>query len=201
MRIIINLKIFIILIIFVITRQIKIYTLLMLFAFIHEMGHLFTGLLMGLKMDNIRIAPFGFSIAFKPEAEDKKLPIKRLLIALAGPITNVIIAIITYIYFKFNINANTVFIENVIYANILLFIFNMLPIYPLDGGRVIKEIINMTIGTKESFKYMQTISYATTIVLTMMASIGVLIFKNIAIPIAIIYLWIIVIKENSFIRN
>ena len=72
----------------------------------------------------------------------------------------------------------------------------MLPIYPLDGGRVIKEILNINFGEKNSYKYIKNISYTTVIILKMISSIAVLIYKNIAIPIIIAYLWIIVIKEN-----
>ena len=196
MYIIINLKIFIFLIIFLITRQIKIYGLLMLFAFIHEIGHLLSGLFLGLKVHNIKIAPFGFSIAFLPTEKNRKTSIKKLIIALAGPITNLIVICIVYIFCSIIKKSNLAFSTDIIYANLLLFLFNMLPIYPLDGGRVIKEILNINFGEKNSYKYIKNISYTTVIILTMISSIAVLIYKNIAIPIIISYLWIIVIKEN-----
>ena len=197
MSIIINLKIFIFIAIFLITRQIKIYALLMLFGFIHEMGHLVTGIFLGLKVDNIKIAPYGFSITFEKQEQTKKLCFKKSIIALAGPLTNLLIIGIIYLYSNIkNINGGN--LENVIYANILLFIFNMLPIYPLDGGRIIKEIIRIYIGEKESDLYIQKISYATIILLTMLTSVVILIYKNIALLIVIVYLWVIVIKENKY---
>ena len=65
MRFRIDLKIFIFLIIFYFTKQIEIYAMIMLFALIHELGHLLAGILMGMKPEKIELMPFGVSISFK----------------------------------------------------------------------------------------------------------------------------------------
>ena len=62
MRFRIDLKIFIFLIIFYFTKQIEIYAMIMLFALIHELGHLLAGLLMGIKPEKIELMPFIVSI-------------------------------------------------------------------------------------------------------------------------------------------
>ena len=67
MTIKIDLKIFLFLAIFIITRQIEIYALLMIFALIHELGHFFMGLFLGFKPETLSIIPTGFSISFKAE--------------------------------------------------------------------------------------------------------------------------------------
>ncbi len=59
MKVKINLQIFAFAIIFYLTKQIRIYTILMLFAFIHELGHLIAGIILGLKVKNNNIMPFG----------------------------------------------------------------------------------------------------------------------------------------------
>ena len=91
MRFRIDLKIFIFLIIFYFTRQIEIYSILMLFALIHELGHLLAGLLVGMQPEKLELMPFGVAISFKikPEEYNKKikkgnqLEIKKILVALA----------------------------------------------------------------------------------------------------------------------
>ena len=60
----IDLKIFIFLIILYFTRQIEIYWLIMLFAFLHEFGHLMAGIILKMKVKKISIMPTGFSIEF-----------------------------------------------------------------------------------------------------------------------------------------
>ena len=64
MQIKVDLKILIFILIFYLTNQIKIYTLLMIFACIHEFGHLLTGLLLGFSPSIFEIKPRGFSISF-----------------------------------------------------------------------------------------------------------------------------------------
>lgn len=57
MRFRIDLKIFIFIILFYFTKQIEIYALIMLFAIIHELAHLLTGILLGFKPDKLELIP------------------------------------------------------------------------------------------------------------------------------------------------
>lgn len=201
MRIRINLKIFLFVLIFILTKQIKIYGILMLFAFIHELGHMIVGILLGFKPEKLEIMPYGVSVGFNVKCEDynkkiKKgnmLAIKKLIIALAGPLTNFII---TIIFLMININFFGIERELVIYSNILIGIFNLIPIYPLDGGRAIKNILHITVGLQNSYEYTNQISKITICLLTGVCSIVILYIKNIAILLILAYLWYLVIVEN-----
>ncbi len=84
----------------------------------------------------------------------------------------------------------------IIYVNLLIVLFNLLPIYPLDGGRILKGILHIFLGKEKSSKCIYNISIVAVIILTAIASIGILYFKNIAIFIIIVYLWYIVIRES-----
>ena len=64
MQIKVDLKILIFALIFFLTNQIKLYILLMIFAFIHEMAHLITGVCLGFKASVLEVKPIGFSISF-----------------------------------------------------------------------------------------------------------------------------------------
>ena len=77
MRFRIDLKIFILVILFFITNQIKIYAMIMLFAMIHEFGHLLAGILLGMKPAKIEIRPFGVSIDFDIKGKDYNVKIKK----------------------------------------------------------------------------------------------------------------------------
>ena len=206
MKIRVNLQIFIFIIIFIFTKQIKIYSILMLFAIIHELGHMLVGILLGFKISSIELMPFGVSIVFDVNYKNynKKIKngnlinLKKLLIALAGPITNLIFVIIFIIS---DLNLFNIENEIIVYANILICLFNLIPIYPLDGGRIIKNVLHIVFGIKKSYQYTNLISNIMIIVLTMTASILILFVKNIAILFIIIYLWILVIKQNRIYEN
>jgi len=198
----IDLKIFIFFILFYLTKQIKLYATIMVLCIIHELGHVLMGIVLGLKIEKIEIMPMGLSVSFKLNIEDfnKKiqkgsvLQLKKIAIAMAGPLTNLIMLLIVL---NTNINLKIVSNEILAYANILIMLFNLLPIYPLDGGRIFKELIQIFEGSIKAKIYIRKISKAVVILLTMLASIGILYLKNIAIFFIIIYLWIIVIKENK----
>ena len=202
MRIRLHLKIFLFIAIFMATRQIEIYGLLMLFAFFHEIGHMITGIILGFKPVGLEIMPFGLSIGFEEnvEKQSKKIrktsisTLKKLIITLNGPLTNIFFVLI----FSFiPINLFGIQREIIIYANILIGIFNLLPIYPLDGGRIIKYILKILYGNEKINYYVINISYYTVILLTAISSITILVYKNIAILIILFYLWYIVFIERK----
>lgn len=206
MKIRLHLKIFIFVTIFILTRQIKIYGIIMLFSIFHELGHMLAGIILGFKPNTIEIMPFGLSISFnsKQENYNKKikngtlLTLKKMIIAISGPFTNLVFILI------FSILPISIFgmeRELIIYANIIIGMFNLLPIYPLDGGRIVKSILNIVYGRKEAYEYTNLISNITISILTAISSILILYFKNIAILLILGYLWALVIKENKKHKN
>ena len=203
----IDLKIFILVILFFITNQIKIYAMIMLFAIIHEFGHLISGILLGMRPTKIEVKPFGVSIDFNITRKDYNikirkgnlLEVKKIFVALAGPITNILIIMILILFNIFNINYYDKMI--MIFSNVTLIIFNIFPIYPLDGGRILKSLIYIFKGKQTAEKYIYRISYTTLIMITIISSIAILYLKNIAIFLIVIFLWGLQMKEHMIYKN
>lgn len=204
MRFRIDLKIFLFIILFCISKQIEIYVIMIIFAFLHEIGHLIAGIILGLKPEKIEIIPVGLTVSFKVDIEgiNKKkkngnmFVIKEIIVAIAGPIVNLLIFIIT------SLNAEKTYLNNLImYSNLLIFIFNLIPIYPLDGGRILKGILHILFGKKVANKICYDASIIISIIFTAVCSIAILYYKNIAILLINIYLWIIVLREIKVYTN
>ena len=147
----------------------------------------------------MELMPTGLAIAFKTDAnyfnikigKGNLFTIKKLFVAIAGPLTNLLmIIIVSFINIEYN------FKLMIIYANWLMIFFNLLPIYPLDGGRIIESILHLNFGLEKSRDIMNDVSIIVMIILTAVGSIAILYYKNIAIFFIIMYLWIIVINES-----
>lgn len=182
MRIRIDLKIFIFLIIFYFTNQIRMYLIIMLFSILHEMGHIMAGLILKMKLEKIELMPFGLSVSF---SKGFTTNIKEIFVALAGPIMSLALAIIGSEF------------EVIVYSNILICLFNLIPLYPLDGGRIIKGILHIILGSEKSENITNKISNVTIIILTVISSIAVYYYKNIAIFLICIFLWSLALKEKN----
>lgn len=201
MSIKIDLRIFLFGILFFLTRQIEIYATIMFFAFLHEVGHLCAGLALGFRAKTMEMTPFGFQITFNTCIEDynkkvkqgNELCMKRIAIDLAGPVINLFLILICF-WWKTELIIPK---ETIIYSNLLLAIFNLLPIYPLDGGRILKEIVHIFKGRKVAYQKSNYISFITVIILTIVASILILYIHNIAFLIILAYLWYLVIKGQK----
>lgn len=196
----IDLKILIFLLIFYLTNQLDVYIIIMIFCLMHELGHLIVGIFLKFKPTEMEIMPLGFFITLKQNTEDynKKIlksniiEVKKIFVLLAGPIVNLIM-----IYIFLNKDIMLINRDVGVYSNLIIFLFNLIPIYPLDGARILNSIIKLLCGNKKANKYIYQISNFSVILLTMISSIAIFYLKNISILFILIYLWYLTYSENK----
>ncbi len=118
-----------------ITGKFKGFLIFNLIIIIHELGHILTAIILKWKIEKIVILPFGAITIFN---EKINRPVKEeFLIAIFGPIFQIVLSIC--------INSETI----LNYSNALL-LFNLLPIWPLDGAKILNLILNKFLSFKKS---------------------------------------------------
>lgn len=129
----------------------KEFSLFTLIIFIHELGHSLIAYLLKWQIDKIIILPVGGLTKFK-ESLNKPI-IEEFLIAIGGPLFQTIF----YIIFKNKLD--------LFYFHYLILIFNLIPIYPLDGSKILNLFLNKITSFKTSYLLTLYISYFFIIVL------------------------------------
>jgi len=104
---------------------------------LHECGHCIAAQYYKVPVKDITLLPFGGAARMQIPWE----AIPELVVALAGPFVNVLL--IGPLYFAAQYHS---FFETMFLYNIILIVFNMIPAFPMDGGRVMRSILNLIWG-------------------------------------------------------
>jgi Zn-dependent protease len=117
---------------------------------LHEFGHIAMARRFGIRTPQVILSPIG-GIASMERMPEK--PAQELIVALAGPLVNVVIALLLMALFGLGLTGITALdfdtatlAERLLVVNIMLVLFNMVPAFPMDGGRVLRAVLAMNLG-------------------------------------------------------
>ena len=145
----------IIVLIFILIGYFKFISYFMLLIIVHELGHILVSTLFKWNIDKIIVLPFGGLTKFN-ELINRPI-IEEFLVAISGIVFQEIFFILIKDYINY---------EHFYLINYFVIIFNLIPIYPLDGSKILNVIFNIITSYKNSILLTCIVSYIFIIVLS-----------------------------------
>src|SRR5262249_17961518 len=137
--------------------------LLFLCVLAHEFGHIFTARAFGIPTPDVTLLPIGGVARLERIPEE---PGQEFLVAIAGPAVNVVIAIALIVfagadlgsrYLTTGESAAVPMVDRLASVNLFLALFNMIPAFPMDGGRVLRALLAIKLGHTRATQVAATI--------------------------------------------
>lgn len=139
---------------------------LFILVIIHELGHVTAAWSYGWQIHSIELLPFGG--VTKMDGWDFSSVKEEVVVALAGPFHHIWMILISYIFYQLGI-WNQTWTEYFIQGNLILAGFNLLPIYPLDGGRVFQAVTSCWFPYRRSILFTYCLSLCFSFLLLIIA--------------------------------
>ena len=177
-------------------------TLLILAVFttvvLHELGHALTARRFGIRTKDITLLPIG-GIARLERMPDR--PVEQLLVSAAGPAVNVVIALLLFgvlilihgpLAFEGLRHAGGSFLTQLMWVNVSLAVFNLLPGYPMDGGRILRALLAMRMAPERATQTAARIGQGVAVLLGVAG-----VFGNTFLIVVAAFVWLAARAEHS----
>lgn len=177
--------------------------ILVLFGIVvlHELGHAMTAKRFGIRTRDITLLPIGGVARLERMPEDPK---QELAVALAGPAVNLLLAILLFCVLGMERQVASIhelarpgshFLSNLMWINLILAGFNLLPAFPMDGGRVLRALLAIRLN------YMRATNIAANIGQAMAFAFGIYgLFRNPLLILIAVFVWMGAAQESSMVQ-
>ncbi|ACB94192.1 site-2 protease family protein [Beijerinckia indica] len=118
---------------------------------LHEFGHILMARRFGIETPDVILLPIG-GVSLMPRMPEK--PAQEFAVAIAGPTVNIVIAFLLYLllgsihpeHLAQIDNPHISLLARLAAVNIFLVVFNLIPAFPMDGGRILRALLTMKLG-------------------------------------------------------
>ncbi len=168
---------------------------------LHELSHAEVSIRLGYTLDRFMLMPYGASLKGDFEGVSVK---DEILIAFAGPLFNCAVAVIcTALWWL--VPSIYVFTDRLVAANIFTALFNLLPVFPLDGGRIAVASLSKFMPRQRAYKIIRIFGFVLAPMLTGIFAALIILKKTVNISFAImsafIFISTVVPDKNSTYRR
>ncbi len=152
----------------------------------HEFGHAIVASKLGYKLKNFYLMPYGACLSYE---DFGFLESDEILIAIAGPLINVILGVIG-ISLWWIFPSSYLYTQNFVTINFVLAIFNFLPAFPLDGGRVLLATMSKNMPRNKAIKITLCFNYVFCIMFLILFFVSIFTLINFNFLIVALFLFI-----------
>ncbi|MDX1641224.1 MAG: site-2 protease family protein [Balneolaceae bacterium] len=175
---------------------------------LHEFGHALTAKKYGINTRSITLLPIGGLASLKKIPENPK---EEFLVAIAGPAVNVIIAVVLAFFVpvenftgmdaealqeELSLITSNNFLFYMLTANIALVLFNLIPAFPMDGGRIFRALLSMKMGRIRATQIAASLGKIMALVFFLYG-----LFYGILLSVIAVFIWFGAHSENIMIQQ
>jgi Zn-dependent protease len=182
--------------------------LLFLCVVLHELGHAFMAKFFHISTKKITLLPIG-GVASLEKIPEK--PQQELLVSIAGPLVNVLIAFVLFLFLpvQYYMGLDAANLEALLasprletllfylwIANIMLVVFNLIPAFPMDGGRVLRALLAMFMGRLKATELASGIGRAIAVLFLILG-----LFYNPFLVLIALFIYVGAYSENQMVKQ
>jgi Zn-dependent protease/predicted transcriptional regulator len=173
---------------------------------LHELGHALTARRFGIATRDITLLPIGGVARLERMPEE---PRQELLVALAGPAVNVVLAFVFFGLLALGAQWTSwqhmlhedSFLFRLLAVNVMLAVFNMLPAFPMDGGRVLRALLAMRLDYVRATRIAANVGQGMALLMGLVGVLGF--FGGVANPFLVliaVFIWMGAAQESNMVQ-
>lgn len=136
-------------------------SIILIIVLIHELGHYFMSIILKWRVESIMLWVFGG--VMETEEHGNSSIREEALVIIAGPLQNIIIYLVLYFLPAYSIFPSPI-LNLIFYYNTAILLFNLLPIWPLDGGKLLFVILSRYLPYRKAYHSIIIFSMITSLV-------------------------------------
>lgn len=175
---------------------IKLMFIILIIVIVHELGHVFFFSLFKIDVDKVIIYPYG-GVTFVNRKIHERI-YKDILISLGGIIFQILLMGGFWLLYRYNIIVFSTYDMGINYS-FMIMIFNILPIIPLDGSKLLLAILCKYVSFKKSYKIMIIVSVISLILFFLFNIVYKL--NDVVIYVFLIFKLLEIIREFKYVMN